>query len=635
MILQALYQLAQNEKLMADPDYEPKSIAWIVRIDVGGKLLGIEGTHYFPPQEGKKKPKPIVKRFMVPREGGRTRGDRAFLLCDKSEYVFGLDPAGARPAEKLAIRFDLFKIRVNECLAATDDEGIKAISEFLEQLASGCQKVSLPESCVGNDLFAFVYSPDIDVLITERSKVRAFWKQQRASTETGDAQGVRCLVSGEPCTGEDLFPSIKKVPGPSTSGVALVSFNEKAFESYGWSSNENAPISRNAAEACSTALNRLLDSSYPDPLHPEQTMPKRNLRLSSDTAVCYWSASKNVDTFTGAIGALFDANPEEVAEMYQSIWRGKAPNIEDPSAFYALTLTGTQGRIIVRDWFESTVADVSHNLALHFADLDIVRNTPKPKDKELPPQLPLGLLLESLADPAKNRKEYIPGHIATAIVRAAFSATPYPRGVLTRAVMRYRLEIGQEQNKDNGWRTKCWNDSRAALIKAVLNRNYRNRNKVEEINMSMDPKNKNPGYKLGQLMAVMERIQIEALNKPNASVVDRYFAGASACPKSVFVRLLKNSRHHVRKIKDNKDKVFLGICWDRLLDELVDGFDPKNNGFPTFLDLDQQGFFIVGYHQMRKWLWITKEERTDWENDNPDAPRAYVFSNLNSISKQQ
>jgi len=39
MILQALYQLAQTEELVADPDYEPKPVAHLVRIGPGGRLL--------------------------------------------------------------------------------------------------------------------------------------------------------------------------------------------------------------------------------------------------------------------------------------------------------------------------------------------------------------------------------------------------------------------------------------------------------------------------------------------------------------------------------------------------------------------------------------------------------------------
>ncbi len=42
MILQALVQLAENEKLIADPDFEFKPVAWIVRLKEDGTCIGIE-----------------------------------------------------------------------------------------------------------------------------------------------------------------------------------------------------------------------------------------------------------------------------------------------------------------------------------------------------------------------------------------------------------------------------------------------------------------------------------------------------------------------------------------------------------------------------------------------------------------
>lgn len=603
MILQALYQLAQREGLMEDPDFEPKPVAWLIRVAEDGRLMGIEGTHHIPPEEKeKKKPKPRPKIFAVPREGGRTSGDRAFFLCDKAEYALGLDPETdekkKRPQEKLNIRFGLFKDRIKQCLDATEDAGVRAVHMLLENVTSGHQSISLPEGCVGNDLFAFVFAPDIDLLVTDRENVRAYWKILRNTQTADDISDIQCLVSGQSGPPANLFPALKKVPGGTTSGVALVSFNSRAFESYGWKGNENAPISRDAAETCSTALNRLLD---PRPVYSGQALPQRHIRLSADTVVCYWSAKKSGEEFASVFAALLEANPEEVKQIYQSIWRGQPATIEDPSAFYALTLTGTQGRAIVRDWFESTVASVSRNLAVHFADLDIVRNTPKPKDRDLPPQIPLRVLLESLAPLGK--REEIPAHLAGELVRAAISGAQYPFSILQRALERTRAEIGK-----TAWSDLERRDARAALIKAVLNRRKRfsatlSHNK--EIHRDMDSDNRNPGYLLGRLMAVIERMQQVALGDINASVVDRFFSGASATPQAVFPRLLKNLRHHARKAKDEAQSAGTAGWLEGQVDDIV----AQLTAFPTHLDLEQQGLFVIGYHHQRNWLWMKKEDR--------------------------
>jgi len=628
VILQALYDLAQREGLMEDPDYEPKPVAWLIRVGPGGKFLGITGTHYTLPAEGKRKPRTVAKTFSVPRERARTSGARAFLLFDKAEYVLGRDPAGKRAEKQLKERSQLFRDRVTACANTTKDEAAKAVSDFLETVAGGQAVVELPDECSTNDLFTFAYAPDDDALVLDRQAVRTYWKDLR-SEDVGTAdETTLCLVSGKESAASELFPLIKKVPGGSTSGVALVSFNSNAFESYGWSGNRNAGISREASEACSTALNRLVHPAFPKPGADAQTLPRRNIKLSADTVVCYWSAAHGEDDFASYFAGLVEGNPDEVKEAYHSVWRGRPPRIDDPSAFYALTLTGTQGRAIVRDWFESTVAEVVENLAQHFADLDLERLTRPAKGKEHLPSFPLPQLLEALADPTTTRSEGVPAPLLRDLVRSALSGTPYPFAALQRAVLRYRAEIGRVDDDRDGWKTRNWNDARAAIIKAVLNRRRRQLAQTapyEEVKRDMDPTNASPGYALGRLMAVLERIQQEAIGDVNASVVDRYFSGASASPKSVFVRLLKNARHHVRKAAENDQKGGFVVLLDRLVDELAGRFDPEDNGFPAFLDLEQQGLFVLGYHQMRRWLWMNRDERTQWEAGHPEAPRAYLW----------
>lgn len=622
MILQALYQLAQQEQLMDDPDFEPKPIAWIVRVSPEGRLLGIEGTKS-PVESGRRKGKPklVAKRFMVPRERPVTSGDRAFLLFNKAEYVFGIDPAGKREKERLESRFRLFREKARQCFEATSDAGVGAVCTLLDEVAMRKQDVELPPDCASNDLFVFVYSPDVDCLVTDREKVRAYWKRIRAADEPS-VSAATCLVSGLPCSSEVLFPPVKRVPGGTTSGVALVSFNKNAFESYGWRGNANAPISRAASEACATALNRLLDPAYPDPAQPGQTLPRRSLRLSTDTVVCYWSPEPRTDEFCSVFAGLLEANPDEVKELYRSIWRGTLPEIENPSAFYALTLSGSQGRAIVRDWFESSVSVVAGNLALHFADLQIGRITPKPRAGDLPPQFALTTLLESLAagGEAKNVSPPLVGEL----VEAALHGTPYPFSVLQRSIERTRAEIGHAD-----WLSLNRLDARAALIKAFLNRRKRYEpasTMYPEVTSTMDPENRSEGYALGRLMAVLERLQQEALGDINASVVDRFFSGASATPKTVFVRLLKNSRHHAAKASESRRGLALRL--ERIIDELADRFDPKHNGFPAYLNLEQQGLFILGYHQMRRWLWMNGADREEWEKLHPNAPAAYRWSTV-------
>lgn len=632
MILQALYELAHSERLMADSDYEPKPVAWLVRVDDGGKLVGIVGTHYSPPaEEGKRPPKPRPKSFPVPRQEGRTSGDLAYFLTDKAEYALGLDPAGKRPAEKLAKRFALFRERVAECVAATDDPGVRAVHDALTRLAGGELEVKLPDDCAGNDLFAFVYEPDVDRLVTDREAVREYWHSVREEQRSSGEE--RCLVSGALCSPTAKHPPVKNVPGGTTSGVALVSFNTNAFESYGWSRNDNAPISQEASEAWSTALNRLLHPAFPDPTEPGATLPSRRLRLSTDTVVCYWTPRPREDDFVASLAGLLEADPAQVEEMYQSVWTGHWRPLDDPTRFYALTLSGTQGRAIVRDWFESSVAEVGESLAHHFADLDLVRNTPPPKGKSHPPAHTVRTLVRSLAFAGDEKR--IPPALAGRFVSAALRGTAYPLQLLQRAIERTRAEIGRD-----GWSDHDRRDARAALIKAVLNRRRRlnqSTTPYPEVKKEMDPHNTQDGYLLGRLMAVIERMQQTALRDVNASVVDRYFSAASATPRAVFPRLLRNFRHHARKAKDDSDSKISGRArWlEKRADRILAGLNDKTrqafdrwleggqgklalpqDAFPAHLPLEQQGLFILGYHHQRHWFFLGKQERARWAEEN-------------------
>jgi len=601
MILQALYRLAQAEGLIGDTDYEWKPVAWLIRVGQDGELLGVEGTRYIPPvEEGKKKTaRQIAESFLVPRQPVRTSANFAFFLCDKAEYVLGIDPDGKRSEKKLRERADLFLEKTEACAKATQDAGIQGVLRFLQKIKSGGLSIELPEKTAGNDLFAFQFADDAERLVSDRPAVRGYWKQLRCKAGEGGAE-FRCLVSGQRCIPVATHPVLKRVPGGTSSGVSIVSFNAGAFESYGWRRNENAPISRHAAEACGTALNRLLAARPQNAA--KESLPVRSYRLSANTVVCFWSAEKKSKDFLDGFFGLLEANPDEVKALYHSVWKGKPVAIDDTSAFYALTLSGSQGRAIVRGWFESTVSEVVENLARHFADLDIVRNTPKPKNRDLPPNLPLRALLRSLAPQGKD--DAIPAPLADQFFRAALLRQPYPLSLLQRAIGRMRAQIGR-----SGWIDMQYRDARAAMIKATLNRRHRGNANFKEITRTMDPNNDNPGYLLGRLMAVIERIQQLAIGNVNASVVDRFFSGASATPRAVFTRLLKNARHHVAKAKGASASQGTAGWLDRQVDEIASRFDPSAGGFPAYLDLEQQGLFILGYHHMRHWLWLKKEDR--------------------------
>ena len=66
-----------RERLLTNPDYEPKPVAWIIHVGDGGQFAWA-----VPTAEGKK--------MNVPRRAGKTSAALADFLVDKSEYVLGV-----------------------------------------------------------------------------------------------------------------------------------------------------------------------------------------------------------------------------------------------------------------------------------------------------------------------------------------------------------------------------------------------------------------------------------------------------------------------------------------------------------------------------------------------------------------
>lgn len=623
MILQALYEFAQVEGLAEDLDFVQKPVHWLVYVSRGGQIQRIVSTRYQINVPGRKKPITRAKEYRIPRQTPRSgKNPPPDFLVDNALYVFGraIGNVKASVAETAPARALAFRERVRACALDTSDAGAVAVLQLLESVASGSSPVALDSSTASSDLFAFVFADDGDLLVTDRPAVEAYWRRSRLAAQQ-DAVSSICLVTGRPSPIADKHPKLKNVPMPSPGDIALISFNKPAFLSYGWKEHENAHISTKASEACGNAINRLLDPSK---------QPAYRLKLSANTVVCFWASSHSGNEFSSFLSGLLDANPEAVKETYRSVWRGVPVAIPDAGRFYALTLSGAQGRATVRDWLESTVAAVAGNLAAHFADLDIVRNARPAEGKTPPPAFGLRSLLESLAFAGDSDKIPAP-HIAQ-ILDPALLGTPYPLSLLQRALERHRAEIASDSWTDSNRR-----DARAALIKAVLLRRRRlfpDFTHYPELTTTMDPLNTADAYLLGRLLAVLERLQSLAVNA-KATIVDRYFGAASASPRTVFVRLLRNARHHSQKARDSAESAGLAFRLERLIDDLSSHFDVKRNSFPASLSLEHQGLFVLGYHQMRHWLWMNAEERRRWEELNPAAPRAYLWYSPKSTAAPQ
>jgi CRISPR-associated protein Csd1 len=407
-----------------------------------------------------------------------------------------------------------------------------------------------------------------------------------------DDKLAMCLVTGEVAPVQRLHASIKGVWGAQSSGANVVSFNARAFESYGKTERqgENAPVSQAVAFAYTTALNHLLrkDST-------------QRIQIG-DASTVFWSDRDS--EFEAVAADIFGDPPRDdpdrgaraVQALLSAVQAG-TPGAQDAgNRFHVLGLAPNAARISVRFYHCLPLLDLGARIGQHFTDLAMVRG---PNDPQYPS---LFRLLTAVA--VLNKADNIPPNLGGAIVDAVFGGVdvPYPRLWLNAAVARCRAE----QNV---------NYLRAAAIKACLNRQIRRasiqspRLKTEkEFTPMLDLANNNPGYRMGRLFAVLEKIQEEASPGLNATIRDRYYGAASSTPVAVFTTLLRLKNAHLKKLSASRNTYF-----EKLLGEVV----ASVTDFPKHLPLPDQGRFALGYYHQRQDFFAKKTDDSSSTTSHP------------------
>ena len=174
-------------------------------------------------------------------------------------------------------------------------------------------------------------------------------------------------------------------------------------------------------------------------------------------------------------------------------------------------------------------------------------------------------------------------NLPEALVKSIFQGLPYPQTLYSSCIRRIRAE-------------NTLGIARAAIIKAYLNRVNENQ---EKLNTMLDKENKNQGYLCGRLFAVLDKIQGDANGQH--SIKERYMNAASATPATVFATIINLSSHHSEKLNEARK-----VYFEKLKQEIVDKISAE--GFPSHLDLQDQGRFFVGFYHQQQDFYIKKEE---------------------------
>ncbi len=595
MILQSLvhyYDRLLTEDAVQPSGFQEKEIPWVIEINGDGRFVRLIRTGG---ENGR------GRRFVVPYEVKRS-GDNftANLLWDNLEYVLGVPrpKANAGQLRKVVRRHAAFVERLRSLPNATrNDPGVAAVERFLAQSDwSGLKAAEEWNDLVasGTANISFLLKGDAD-LVCAREAVCRYVEANAITQNSGMA---RCLVTGEQSVIARTHNRVKGVRAPKgqqSRDTDLVSFNEDAFRSHGWSQGQNAPVGERAAHAYVAALNWLLHRDHAS-----------HHFVEGDTTYVFWAEAKTTfeDEFAHLLGGYAEQTTDDdgtaARNVLESVRKGIRPHIEDPTPFCVLGLAPNAARLAVRYWHIGPVGEMAGRILAHFDDLDV---TGLDRDRHAGAAWRL-ISAAAVKGKLSSLQDQFRGRLFSELLAAVLDGRPYPDTLLARAVERCRAEQAP-------WPV------RVAVIKAVLCRRARTAGSIErEVTVSLDRENRSPGYRLGRLFAVLEGIQRVANPNINTTIRDRYFGAATTTPRAVFTELMRLKTAHLRKVR--RAKPGLAVHFEKTLDEIMNGFDGLA-AFPAHLGLEEQGRFVVGYHHQRSSVASDVPEADATELDSSET----------------
>ncbi len=550
MLLQKLAEYADRTPADETPPrlYRQRAIRYLIDLDaegrpVTGQLIELADPSSPQTRRGDRRLAPEVRR---------SSDIRPLLLADKADYVLGYVGPGssASRARRAREAHAAFVEQARRCLEITGEPMVQAVVRFLESVP--LKQLTLPADFDPRASITFRVD---GVLPIDLPTVRNFWAAQNTDQ---DARLMQCVVCGETKpVRERLQENIKGVPGGQTSGTALISANEEAFESYGLHASLVAPTCTNCAERFTRSVNTLLSGQ------------ETSIRVSNKVAFIFWTREEVEYSFHSL---LTEPQPQDVRALIDSVRSGDRSRA-DPAPFYCVSLSGSGGRTVVRDWLDVTVGEAKENLARWFQRQDIVGSR-----GEVGTPLGLWRLARATArDPAD-----IAPNVPEALLRTALTGARIPDWVLFEAVIRNKVE--RRVTRD-----------RAALIKLVTLSDATRRE--EDWMVKLDVKSQDLAYLCGRLLALLEQVQRAAVPGAGTTIVDRFFGTASTAPASVFGRLVRGAQPHLSKLERDRPGAYVTL--QRSLEEVLSGMDR----FPWTLTLEEQGSFALGYYHQRAAGW--------------------------------
>lgn len=578
MILRRLKEYADTQMNVPPAMYAETRIRWYVDLSNDGTLEG-----FTPIDED--------LQLVVPYRDRAGRAVRPILLADTGEYSLGIPRKKGGSLEQVKLRHQAFIELTQKCANETGELEIRVVVDFLKSLNfdPSILRAKLPAKFDGSDTVTFRVGESIPAITSVAAQ--KFWAAHTESSTQGDAEKsatlMTCLVTGNMGLVEQRLPGkIKGIPKKSKGEPgrkSLVSAQGSAFYSYALENSLTSPISRDAAERFAKALNQLL------------SLEDSRLYIGSVVYV-FWTREKSV---FNPRKPLHQPRAGEIKQMLTSIYSGAEAHGQRPNDFYALALSGSGARVVVRNWLEITVPDAARNIERWLKAQNIVNEFGQTDD-------PLGIyrLAEALYRRSYKIRKFdaskeIPARVISHLVGIALQGGSISSEWLAQVVRRCAVgTVMQNGSREHVTRAQ------AAFVKLALSTQPGAEKHMDDL-AKFTPKpdlerSDAVAYQCGCLLAELEAIQRAALGKVNASIVEKYYGAASSTPAMAFAPLLKGARAHLGKLRNQKRGTWNAL--EQELEKILGSFKQDEDDTPRFpktLSIVQQGIFALGFYHRR------------------------------------
>ena len=630
-MLELIAKYAVDEGLTVRPGFTAKTVKWLISLDEEGNYVGVQTLGN---ASDKKNPGKEFRDCPEFPSNVMKSGGKAHPIIESLNVVALLGKSASGPASEEDIaKHKYFVALLDELGEEVDDAKICAQSLGNHETLSRIRNGLVNAKAKASDKATLAIHSHI---LAENPKVSLWWeKRSKAGKVIPQDESARCLATGKITVPLATHPPIMGLGGVGGrgNGDLLISFDKRAFSSFGLEQSANAVVSEPAAMQYRAGLNHIIS-------HGKKLGPM---------ILGHWF-SKNVRAGDDVLSWLFDGEDNQVdkinarsrmQELLSAIETGERADLAS-YRYFILSVSGSKGRVMVRDWQEGQYGDLVKAIDAWFRDLSICGIT---TEFAKVPSLE-GLLFAHLR--RKKQGENFDNWIApsTPFVVPIFNAAvrpplrsvnnpgdglsvergyPLPMSSLQRILPRLTIDFSSgdyvniaselarrsEQGQDLGLRYSRLTATMAFLKAHVI------RSPKSEYGEYMEPhlndNHPSKAYQAGRLMAVLAEIQDASDRDVKATIIQRFYPAASSTPALVFGRLDVLSQSHLRKIERERPglahtlEIKKAMIWNQI-----------RNGLPRVFSLDEKTLFALGYYQQIAKNEIERSNRKSIENPDTD-----------------